>query len=186
MTHSVPARLTPRTEIDISRGITTGGSPGGHIGLTATARHSGPRAKDLYAERERGACPPAPPSPVRPDATGGCCRCPTWQIDGPRIAGEGHEERAQQHRLGLTVGTDTRSCCRSPRDGRSCVRLRTICTSPRRGLHILTVAPHLDLDLAGQRHRCCQLAGAGRRMPAGLVSPRRPARSGIRPRGCRG
>ena len=33
------------TEIDISRGITTGGSPGGHIGLTATARHSGPGRK---------------------------------------------------------------------------------------------------------------------------------------------
>jgi len=29
------------------------------------------------------------------------------------------------------------------------------------------------------------LAGAGRRLAAGLVSPRRPARSGIRPRGCR-
>jgi Domain of unknown function (DUF427) len=30
------------------------------------------------------------------------------------------------------------------------------------------------------------LRGAGRRLVAGLVSPRRPARSGIRPRGCRG
>ena len=184
MTHSVPARLTPRTEIDISRGITTGGSPGGHIGLTATARHSGPGRKTFTPNgnvvRALGPALAGPP------------RCHRWMLPLPDVADRrttycrGRSRRAGTAAPpGLTVGTDTRSCCRSPRDGRSCVRLRTICTSPRRGLHILTVAPHLDLDLAGQRYRCCQLAGAGRRMPAGLVSPRRPARSGIRPRGCR-
>jgi hypothetical protein len=185
MTHSVPARLTPRTEIDISRGITTGGSPGGHIGLTATARHSGPGRKTFMPNGNVVRAPRPRPrrSAQMPQVDAAAARRgrSTDHVLPGKVTKSGHK----QHRLGLTVGTDTRSCCRSPRDGRSCVRLRSICTSPRRGLHILTVAPHLDLDLAGQRHRCCQLAGAGRRMPAGLVSPRRPARSGIRPRGCR-